>query len=103
MADSAIGETEKRPICIVGAGLVGSMLAVVLQKQGFQVTVYERYPDMTTIPSLSRSINLIMTRRGLLSEKKIVLNTNRNLFFSLSEVAISVITIAEQMHKNRDH
>ena len=52
-------------VCIIGAGLVGSILACILQKKGFQVTVYERYADMTTVPSLGRSINLVMTRRGL--------------------------------------
>lgn len=52
-------------IVIIGAGLVGSLLAYLLQKRGFSVTIYERYPDIRRIPSLGRSINLVITRRGL--------------------------------------
>ena len=52
-------------IVVVGAGLVGSILAVILRKEGFKVTVYERYANTEEIPALSRSINLVMTRRGL--------------------------------------
>lgn len=52
-------------IVIIGSGLVGSLLAYLLQKRGFSVTMYERYPDIRRIPSLGRSINLVITRRGL--------------------------------------
>lgn len=52
-------------VVIIGAGLVGSLLAYLLQKRGYQVTIYERYQDIRTIPSLGRSINLVITRRGL--------------------------------------
>lgn len=52
-------------IVIIGAGLVGSLLAYLLQKRGFQVFIFERYQDIRTIPSLGRSINLVITRRGL--------------------------------------
>ena len=30
---------------IIGAGLAGSLLAILLAKRGFPVTVYERRPD----------------------------------------------------------
>lgn len=56
---------DRGDIVIIGAGLVGSLLAYLLQKRGFTVTVFERYSDIRRIPSLGRSINLVITRRGL--------------------------------------
>ncbi len=55
----------KRSVTILGAGLVGSVLAVLLRKQGYEVTIYERRPDMRleTIGA-GRSINLAMSERG---------------------------------------
>ncbi len=35
-----------RSVTILGAGLVGSLLAIILRKKGYEVTVYERRPDM---------------------------------------------------------
>lgn len=55
----------KGDVVIVGAGLVGSLLAYLLQKKGYNVTVFERYGDIRQIPSLGRSINLVITSRGL--------------------------------------
>ena len=52
-------------LTIVGAGLVGSMLAIVLRDKGYEVVVYERYQDIRAIPSVGRSINLVATARGL--------------------------------------
>lgn len=56
---------KNRTITILGAGLVGSVLSVLLRKRGYDVTVYERRPDMRkeTI-SAGRSINLAMSNRG---------------------------------------
>lgn len=54
-----------RKITILGAGLVGSLLAVVLRKRGYEVTVYERRPDMrASSMSAGRSINMAMSVRG---------------------------------------
>ena len=52
-------------LTIVGAGLVGSLLAIYLRKKGHNVAVYERRPDMrkNTI-SAGRSINLALSDRG---------------------------------------
>jgi len=54
-----------RSVTILGAGLVGSLLAIILSKRGYQVTIYERRPDMRTSEiSAGRSINLAMSTRG---------------------------------------
>lgn len=53
-------------VCIVGAGLTGSLLAVFLARRGMRVTMLERRPDMRVETlSAGRSINLNITRRGL--------------------------------------
>lgn len=55
----------KRKITILGAGLVGSVLAVLLRKKGYEVTIYERRPDMRkNALAAGRSINLAMSNRG---------------------------------------
>lgn len=50
---------------VVGAGLVGSFLAVVLARKGYKVEVYDGLPDsrMTDIYK-GRSINLALSSRG---------------------------------------
>lgn len=54
-----------RNITILGAGLVGSVLAVLLRQKGYQVTIYERRPDMRLDHSGGgRSINLALSERG---------------------------------------
>jgi kynurenine 3-monooxygenase len=54
-----------RQVTILGAGLVGSLLAIIMRRRGFPVKVYERRPDMrkATIGA-GRSINLAMSTRG---------------------------------------
>lgn len=54
-----------RKVTILGAGLVGSVLAVMMRKRGYEVDIYERRPDMrvNTIGA-GRSINLAMSNRG---------------------------------------
>lgn len=54
-----------RSVTILGAGLVGSLLAVILRKRGYKVDIYERRPDMRSANiSAGRSINLAMSARG---------------------------------------
>lgn len=54
-----------RSVTILGAGLVGSLLAIILRKRGHEVTVYERRPDMRRAAiGAGRSINLAMSTRG---------------------------------------
>lgn len=70
-------------VCIVGAGLAGTMMAAMLSKLGFQVTVYEKRPDWgvddakdkdkdqgseafgLSQSAAKRSINLALSQRGM--------------------------------------
>ncbi|MDP7598951.1 MAG: NAD(P)/FAD-dependent oxidoreductase [Acidimicrobiales bacterium] len=53
-------------VTIVGAGPAGSMLSILLARQGLSVTMYESRPDMrTTDISAGRSINLALATRGI--------------------------------------
>jgi kynurenine 3-monooxygenase len=53
-------------VAIVGGGLVGSLLASVLTRRGYAVTVHERRPDPRDARiDQGRSINLVLTRRGI--------------------------------------
>ncbi len=57
--------STKKNITITGAGLVGSLLAVVLAKRGHQVNVYERRADARKANLYAgRSINLALSDRG---------------------------------------
>ena len=54
-----------RQVTILGAGLVGSLLAIILKKKGYNVTVYERRQDMRNAAiSAGKSINLATSARG---------------------------------------
>ncbi|MGH8235201.1 MAG: FAD-dependent oxidoreductase [Rhodanobacteraceae bacterium] len=54
------------PVTIIGAGLVGSLLATLLAQRGFAVEVFERRPDPRMRGFLGgRSINLALAERGL--------------------------------------
>lgn len=54
-----------RQVTILGAGLVGSLLAVILRKRGYSVRLYERRPDMRKEAiAAGRSINLAVSVRG---------------------------------------
>src|SRR6059058_1237569 len=53
-------------LVVVGAGPVGSLLALTLAQRGLEVDVYERRPDMRRVGiSAGRSINLAVSTRGL--------------------------------------
>src|ERR1700722_7235889 len=53
-------------VTLVGAGLVGSLLAIFLARRGFRVRVLERLPDMRqTAIRAGLSINLAISERGL--------------------------------------
>src|SRR5690348_17649512 len=62
MSSTSSGPT----ITILGAGLVGSLLAALLAQRGFRVEVFERRPDPRVHGFLGgRSINLALAERGL--------------------------------------
>ena len=51
---------------IVGAGLAGALLAVMLARRGFPITLYERRPDpRCSRAEGGRSINLALAARGI--------------------------------------
>jgi kynurenine 3-monooxygenase len=52
-------------IAIVGAGLVGSLLSIYLRKRGYNVSLFEKRPDMRKSDGYAgRSINLALSTRG---------------------------------------
>ncbi|MFT4752794.1 MAG: kynurenine 3-monooxygenase [Salibacteraceae bacterium] len=52
-------------VVIVGAGLVGSLWAVYMSKAGYDVTIYERRPDIRLADiTAGKSINLALSTRG---------------------------------------
>ncbi len=54
-----------KKIAIVGAGLVGSLQAILMAKKGYQVQVLERRPDLRKAAFIGgRSINLALSNRG---------------------------------------
>ena len=56
---------QKKKITIVGAGLVGSLLAIYLRKKGHSITVFERRVDLRQKDiSAGKSINLALSDRG---------------------------------------
>ncbi len=62
----------QKNITIVGAGLVGSLLACYFSKRGHTVNVFERRPDMRVAGYVGgRSINLALSHRGWKALKKI--------------------------------
>jgi len=74
-------------VVIVGAGLVGSLMGLALQGKGYKVTIYERYPDIRSIPSLGRSINLVLTSRGM---RAIRMLGDESLVRDLNEMSVPV-------------
>jgi kynurenine 3-monooxygenase len=54
-----------KKIGIVGAGLVGSLQAILMAKRGYHVTVFERRPDLRKAKLIAgKSINLALSDRG---------------------------------------
>lgn len=78
-------------IAIVGSGLVGSLLAIYLQKLGHSVTVFDRRPDIRTIKFSGRSINLAMSNRGWKSLREVgIENEVKKLAIPLDKRAMHI-------------
>jgi len=57
---------EGNPVSIVGAGPSGALLAILLQRRGLEVTVFDSRPDPRSSSGVSgRSINLALADRGI--------------------------------------
>lgn len=66
-----MSQAAKQPVTLIGAGLVGSLLATLLAQRGFDVEVFERRPDPRAQGFLGgRSINLALAERGLRALKQ---------------------------------
>lgn len=64
-----------KSITLVGGGLAGSLVAVYLAKRGYEVTIYERRPDMRNVEiPAGRSINLALSTRGISALEKVGLS-----------------------------
>lgn len=55
---------QPKKVAVVGAGLVGTLVAVYLKRAGHTVHVYDRSPDIRSVEFTGRSINLVMSDRG---------------------------------------
>lgn len=59
---------KSKEITLIGAGLVGSHLAIFLARRGYSVTIYERRPDIHhEVIAAGRSINLALANRGIVA------------------------------------
>ncbi|HEV7229828.1 MAG TPA: NAD(P)/FAD-dependent oxidoreductase, partial [Bacteroidia bacterium] len=55
----------QKNVSVVGAGLVGSLLSIYLSRRGYNVSVFERRPDMRKARiAAGKSINLALSDRG---------------------------------------
>ncbi|PCI60607.1 MAG: kynurenine 3-monooxygenase [Gammaproteobacteria bacterium] len=62
----SMNNTHLTKITLAGGGLVGSLLALVLAKKGYQVDVFESRPDLRKVDiSAGKSINLALANRGI--------------------------------------
>lgn len=65
----------KEHIIINGAGLCGTLLAVGLAQRGYEVSLFEKRPDMRQEDLIAgRSINLALSNRGIAALKKVGLD-----------------------------
>lgn len=70
-----MSDVRAQSIVIVGAGLVGSLLAALLARRGQRVEVYESRSDMRQgHAAAGRSINLVLTRRGIRALERVGLD-----------------------------
>jgi kynurenine 3-monooxygenase len=79
-------------IAVVGSGLVGSLLAIYLRKEGHTVHIYDRSPDIRKIEFSGRSINLAMSTRGWNALDHVGIGTSiRNIALPMDKRAIHMV------------
>lgn len=64
---------QTKKITILGAGLIGSLLAIFLRRKGLEVQVFDKRPDSSKAKEIEggRSINMALSFRGLKSLEKV--------------------------------
>jgi kynurenine 3-monooxygenase len=90
-----VGGDGQQHIVLAGAGLVGSLAAVILLRKGFKVHIYERYSDIRSIPSKGRSINLSVTSRGLRAIKALGGNLSHEILNLMTKIRGRIIHMPE--------
>lgn len=62
----------EKEVVIIGAGLVGTLLSIYLNRRGYAVSIYERRADMRKEEvEAGRSINLALSDRGIKALKEV--------------------------------
>ncbi|HRN92669.1 MAG TPA: NAD(P)/FAD-dependent oxidoreductase [Ferruginibacter sp.] len=83
-----------KKVSIVGAGLVGSLLAIYLTRRQYKVTLFERRGDMRKVGvAAGRSINLALSDRGIRALREV------GIMPEIEKIAIPMY--GRQMH-NKD-
>jgi len=63
---------KKENVLILGAGPVGSLLAILFKKKGFEVSIYEKRNDVRKAAGYKgRSINIALSQRGWTALEKV--------------------------------
>ena len=63
---------KKNNLVIIGAGLVGSLFSIYLRRRGYEVALFERRDDLRKLKGEEgRSINLIITEKGIQAVKEL--------------------------------
>jgi kynurenine 3-monooxygenase len=96
-----------RSLNIVGAGLAGALLAVLLARRGFKVTLFERRPDPRDAEAAGgRSINLALAARGIRAlERAGVMDRIRPLLITMRGRMVHETSGATTLHPygQREH
>jgi kynurenine 3-monooxygenase len=92
--------SKPKKILISGAGLVGSLLSVLLGRRGYEVTIFERRADMRGVEVDSgRSINLALSSRGIHAlEMAGLLDEVRDLLIPMRGRALHLSNGAEEFY-----
>jgi kynurenine 3-monooxygenase len=62
---------DPRAVSVIGAGPAGTLISILLAQRGYNVTAYERLPDLRhSATSAGRSINLALAERGINALKR---------------------------------